>query len=161
MSRTPSPTELFLAHDLPTEPSSEERQFANGQLARGAWLTPVRFLIATGIGVVATLAWQSYSGVAKETTAAAKEMSPDLETMRLSIDALATGITSNQTHMMRSIDQVAASQEQMTREILKLQEIEERVLAKSLDHPLQSASAAKPVWRPSQAPTTLIHAKSP
>jgi hypothetical protein len=91
MSATPSPTRLFLAEALSTDPLSEEApyihpadqenaEFANGQSssATRAWLTFVGFLIATGVGIVAGLAWKSYGGAAKETIARAtslKEMS--------------------------------------------------------------------------------------
>jgi hypothetical protein len=53
-------------------------------------------------------------------------------------DALATSTTTNQAHMMHGIDQLAAGQEQLTREIAKLQEIEQHVRSKNSDHPLQS-----------------------
>jgi uncharacterized protein HemX len=168
MSATLSPTQLFLADELSAEPSSEEALYIhqadleNGQGQpppdKRTWLTVVHFLIAAGIGLVAALAWQSHGDAAKETIAPVREISPDLETMRQSIDALTTSTATNQAHMMRSIDQLAASQEQITREIAKLQEIEQNVLSKNSDHPLQPAP--KPV-RPSQAPTVLTHAKSP
>jgi hypothetical protein len=169
MNTTPSPTQLFLADELSAERSSEEALYIhpadleNRQFTKRAWLTVVRLLIAAGIGVVGTFAWQSYGDAAKGTIAPAKEMSPDLEAMRLSIDALATSTATNQAQMMRSIDQLAAGQEQITREIAKLQESEQLVLSKNSDHPLQPAPAPvpKPVRRPSQAPTTLSHAKSP
>jgi hypothetical protein len=63
--------------------------------------------------------------------------------------------------MMHSIDQLAAGQEEITREIAKLQEIEQNILSKGSDHPLHLASApmSKPVLRPSLAPSALTHAK--
>jgi hypothetical protein len=160
MSAMPSPTQLFLANELSTESSDEEESFIhsahleNGQFTKQAWLTVIRILVPVCIGVIAAFAWQSYGDAAKGTIAPAKEMSPDLETMRLSIDALTTSTATNQAQMMRSIDQLAAGQEQITREIAKLREIEQSVQA-------APAPVQKPVLRPSQAPTALTHAKSP
>jgi hypothetical protein len=177
MSATPCQTQLFLADALATEPSSEEApyihaadpengQFTNDHPSAGKriWLTLVFFLITAGIGIVTALAWKSYDGVAKETiepTASLKEISFDLMAMRLSIDALATSTATDQVHLMRSIDKLAASQEQITREIVKLQEIEQNVTSKNSDHSSQTASAPKPVLRSSQIPAALTPAKSP
>jgi hypothetical protein len=174
MNATPSPTQLFLADALSTDPLSEEApyiqpaelensEFANRQPSRGkrTWLTFVGFLIAAGIGAVAALAWKSYGDVAKDTigpTPSLKEMSFDLEVMRQSIDALATSTATNQAQMMHSIDQLAAGQEHMTREITEMQTVERYILDK-ISTP--TAAMAKPALRPSQAPTAVNPAKSP
>jgi uncharacterized protein HemX len=170
MTATPSPTELFLADALATEPPSEEAFYihpadlenTNGQPSPGkrAWLTVVYLFIAAGIGAVATLAWHAHGNATREAVAPAKQISPDLEVMRQSIDALATSTATNQERMMRSIDQLASGQEQMTREITKLQEIEQSVLSKSSDQLSQPPASPmrKPVLRPSQAPPGLTPA---
>jgi hypothetical protein len=177
MSATPSPTQLFLADASATEPSSEEAlyatdpendQFTNDYPSAGkrVWFTLVCCLITAGIGIGTTLAWKSYGGLTTETiepTASFKEISPDLLAVRLSIDALATSVGTNQAHMMRSIDKLAASQEQITREIVKLREIEQNVLSKNSEPPAQPATppARKPVPRSSQAPIAPIPARNP
>jgi hypothetical protein len=174
MNSTPSPTQLFLADALSTEPLSEEAhylhpgdrkngEFASGQPSSGklVWLTLVGFLVSAGIGTVAALAWKSHGDVAKETIAPAaslKEMSFDLEVMRQSIDALATSTAANQAQMMRSIDQLAAGQEQMTRQITEMQTVERYILDK-ISTP--TAAMPKPAQRPSQVPTAVNPAKSP
>jgi hypothetical protein len=174
MSATPSPTQQFLADALSTEPLSEEApyihpadlengEFTNGQPSSGkrAWLTFVGFLIAAGIGMVAALAWKSDGDAAKETIAPAaslKEISPDLEVIRQSIDALATSTATNQAQMMRSIDQLAAGQGHMTREITEMQTVERYILDK-ISTP--TAAVPKPALRPSQALTAVNPAKSP
>jgi hypothetical protein len=166
MSVTPSPTQLFLADALSTEPLSEEAPYIqpadleNGELANGrpsagkrTWLTFVGFLIAAGVGTVAALAWKPHGDVAKETigsTTSLKEMSFDLELMRQSIDALATSTATNQAQMMRSIDQLAAGREHMTREITEMQTVERYILDK-ISTP--TAAMPKPALRRSQAPT--------
>jgi uncharacterized protein HemX len=174
MSATPSPTQLFLADALSTEPLREEApyihpadlengEFTNGQPSAGkrTILTTVGFLVAASVGIVAALAWKSHGDVAKETIAPAaslKEISPDLEVMRQSIDALATSTATNQAQMMRSIDQLAAGQEHMTHEITEMQAVERYILDK-ISTP--TAAMPKPALRSSQAPTAVNPAKSP
>jgi len=124
-------------------------------------------LIMFCIGVVATLAWHSYGDAAREMIAssfsrlgwlapqaapvaqntpdviaptASATPSPDqqqLNAMSLALDAV-----------RQSVDRIAASQEQMTREITKLQAIEQYILHKNSEPP-----EPKPVPRPSQART--------
>jgi uncharacterized protein HemX len=174
MSATPSPTQLFLADALSTEPFHEEApyihpagpengEFTNGQPSAGkrAFRTFVAFVVAAGVGLVAALAWKPHGDVAKETIAPAaslKEISPDLEVMRQSIDALATSTATNQAQMMRSIDQLAAGQEHMTREITEMQAVERYILDK-ISTP--TAAMSKPALRSSQTPTPVNPAKSP
>jgi hypothetical protein len=173
MSTTPSPTQLFLADALSTEPLSEDThyihpadlengEFANGQPSPGkrAWLTFVGFLIAAGVGIVAALVWESHGDVAKETIAAAslKEISPALEVMRQNLNTLATSTATNQAQMMRSIDQLAAGQEHMTREITEMQTVEQYILDK-ISTPM--AAMPKAALRPSQGATAVNPGKSP
>jgi hypothetical protein len=89
----------------------------------------------------------------------------DLDALRQSIDKIATGIATVQEQMSRSADriaaeqiannvaQLAAGQEQMIREITKLQAVEQYVLYKSAEPPPRaSAPMRSPVLRSSQAP---------
>jgi hypothetical protein len=85
-------------------------------------------------------------------------MSFDFEVMRQSIDALATSAATNQAQMTPSIDQLAAGQEHMTREITEMQTVERCILDK-ISTPM--AAMLKPALRPSRAPTTVNPAKSP
>jgi hypothetical protein len=108
-------------------------------------------------------------------------MSLDLDALRYDIDRIATSIASSQEQMMRSADRIATSQEQMmrsldriatsqeqttgrldqfttdqtqmTREITKLQEIEQSNSSRNSEpsSPPVSGSAPKPVSRPSSA----------
>jgi hypothetical protein len=108
-------------------------------------------------------------------------MSLDLDAVRQSIDRIATTITAiqeqmsrgadpiansivaNQEQIARSVDQLTAGQEQMTREITKLQAVEQYVLYKNADPQPRPAAAPvpKPVLRASQAPTAPTPAKTP
>jgi hypothetical protein len=74
--------------------------------------------------------------------------------MRESIDAFATSTATNQAQMMRSIDQLAAGQAHMTREITKLQAVAQYVLYKNAEPPPRPAPAParKPVPQWTQAP---------
>ena len=107
--------------------------------------------------------------------------SPDLDAVRQSIDRIATSmsaiqeqmsrgadriansIVANQEQIARSVDQLTVGQEQMTREITKLQAVEQYVLYKNADPPPRPAAAPvpKPVLRASQAPTVPTPAKAP
>jgi hypothetical protein len=144
------------------------------------------------IGVAATLAWQSRGDVAREAIASAfprlgwlaPQAAPvaqntpdifvpaasaapspdqpqltalplDLDAVRQSIDQIAAGqeqmtrnverIAASQEQMARTVGQLTAGQEQLTREITKLQAIEQYILYKNSE-----PSAPKPVPRPSQ-----------
>jgi hypothetical protein len=90
----------------------------------------------------------------------------DLDAVRQDIDKIAASIAAIQEQMSHSTDRIAteriarsvaqlmAGQEQMTREITKLQAVEQYVLYKNSEPPLRPAPAParNPVPRPSQAP---------
>jgi ABC-type transporter MlaC component len=75
------------------------------------------------------------------------------EQMSRSADRIANSIVSNQEQIARSVDQLTAGQEQMTREITKLQAVEQYVLYKNAEPPPRSAAAParNQVLRSSQA----------
>jgi methyl-accepting chemotaxis protein len=136
----------------------DHRQNPQPSLAERASRTIARFLIAFYIGIVATLAWQSYSEAARQFIAS---LSPRLgwlapptassdaildpvneitrnvdrivaasqEQMARSVDQLATG----QEEITHTVDQLAASQDQIAREIIKLQAISQYGSTKSSD----------------------------
>jgi hypothetical protein len=79
--------------------------------------------------------------------------------MTRSIDRIAA----SQEEMARSINRLTTGQELMTREITKLQEIAQYALYKNSEPPVQPATppARKPAPRSSQAPTALTPARNP
>jgi hypothetical protein len=108
-------------------------------------------------------------------------MSLDLDTVRQDIDQTATSIASSQQQIARSLDRIATSQEQMTRtveqmmraveqftagqeqmtrEITKLQEIEQSNSSRNSEPSARpaSASAPKPISRPASASKPLSRA---
>ena len=93
----------------------------------------------------------------------ATSMSAIQEQMSRGADRIANSIVANQEQIARSVDQLTVGQEQMTREITKLQAVEQYVLYKNADPPPRPAAAPvpKPVLRASQAPTAPTPAKTP
>ena len=193
--------------------SKTQSEFSADSLPANSWvkrslLALVRFLIALGIGIAATLAWQSYGDAARAMIAKSfprlgwlapqaklvaqsapdaialgapatpfpdQQQSnvtpPDLDAVRQSIDQItsnmatnqeqitrsmdriASRVGANQEQLTRSIDQLAVSQEWLTREITKLEEMEQSIRHRNsepLPPPPRSASASapKPVTRP-------------
>src|SRR5258707_4855576 len=189
MSTMPSHTQPeFFAASLLVKPSVEASasglaKVKNDQLTtsrpslgKRASLAFAYYLIVFSVGVAATLAWQTYGDAARQLIALAASapnqpqlnaISLDLDAVRRSIDGLAiaigTSITPSQEQITHNVDQLAACQEQMTREITKLQAVERYVLYKNSDPPPRPAPAQvpKPAPRPSQAPTVFTPAKNP
>jgi len=122
------------------------------------------YLIAFSVGAATALAWQSYGGAAREMIAPTARsayqqqfnaISLDLNAMRQGIDRIATNLDVNQEQMRRSVDQLAAGQEWITRDFNnKLEAIEHNILDK-ISVPQQRPAPApprNPVQRPSQVP---------
>jgi hypothetical protein len=135
-----------------------------------------RAVITFYVGVAATLAWQSYGGEARETIAswspqlswlapqaATAPTVPDTsEEIARSVDRIVAAnqeeiarsvdriITASQGQIARSVAQLAADQEQMAREIIKLQAISQYGIYKNAEPSPRPASLAapKPVTRP-------------
>jgi len=178
MNTMPSSTQSeFVTASLLVKPSVEavavrpddlkNDQLPNRRLSLGKQ-APLAFaphLITFFIGVAAAVGWQTYGDAARHLIALAASspdqqlnpMPPDLDLLRRSIDALATGITTTQEQIARTVDQLVAGQEQMTHEIAKLQAVEQYVLYKNSDPPQRPAPAQvpKPALRPPQATTAL------
>jgi hypothetical protein len=159
----------------PANPKNDQFPSKRPSLGRRASRAVARFLIIFSIGVGATLAWQSYGDATREMIArssprlgwlavqaapiaqAAPDIiapaepaapSPELRAMSLSLAAV-----------RQSVDQLAAQfaagQEQMTRDITKLEAAEQEILQKISAPPPRPAEAParKPVpLAPSQAP---------
>ena len=148
-------------------------RFGKGQLPSGRpsirrriFRTLTRFSIAVLIGVGATLGWQSYGDAMKENlvvrlptlawllsvstakplivAATPPDPTPRLETLASSLD-----------DMRRSVEQIAAKQEQMAQNIVALQAVEEDIRQKMSSTPPslspQAASVAQP--KPAQSRT--------
>src|SRR5712671_6381008 len=83
----------------------------------------------------------------------ATSMSAIQEQMSRGADPIANSIVANQEQIARSVDQLTAGQEQMTREITKLQAVEQYVLYTNSEPPPRPTPAPMrtPVLRPSQA----------
>ncbi len=180
MSATQSHTQSeFSAASLLVKPSVEaaavrSAELKNDQLPssrpsldKRAPLAFACHLIVFFVGVAATLAWQAYGDAARHLIvpiASAPDQQPlnamslDLDAVRRSIDGLVisigTSISTSQEQTTHSVDQLAAGLEQMTREIAKLQAVEQYVLYKNSDPPPRPApaQARNPISRPSQAP---------
>ncbi len=181
MSSIPSPTqsefspnrraipslELSARHDLKTARVLSESL----SLKRRAPRAICRFLIVFCLGIAATLGWQSYGDAARVIIANSSEQfgwlapapieqasdvtvptavaasSPDIEELK----TMSLGLTI----MRQNVDQLITGQEQMAREITKLQAAEEDVLQKISEPPLKPPAASAPKGTsptPSQAP---------
>jgi hypothetical protein len=169
VSATPSPKRLFLGDSLPLEPSNEETphiDLADADQStdvpmpdKRSWLSFAYFLISVGMGVAATLTWQSYNDAVRETiapAAALKAISADLNAVWQSVDRTANNVAIGQEQMIHSVDQLAAhittGLEQITREITALQTLEQQIFDKVSVEPA-SAMTRKPVPRASRAST--------
>jgi len=116
-----------------------------------------RFLITLCIGVGATLAWQSYGDAAREMIASASprlawlapQAAPVARTAPDAVAQTAPSPDQEQLNAMslslaavrQSVDQLAASQEQMTRDITKLQTATQAILDKISAPPPRPAGA--------------------
>jgi hypothetical protein len=179
----------FVAASLLDKPSAETSavrpaQFKNGQLpAKPSRLGQLgSHLILLLVGVAGTLAWQTYGDATIHMIASAvsspggsssdhaspdqqhfNAMSFDLDAVRQSIDGLATSIATNQERIIHNVEQLTAVQEQITREVAKLQAVGHNDHYGNSDPPMRPAPAPAPksVPRPSQAPAALTPAKTP
>jgi len=159
----------------PANPKNDQFRSKRPSLGRRASRALAHFLITFCIGVGATLAWQSYGGAAREmisrsfpqlgwlaaqaapiaqtapddiASAEPAAPSPELRAMSLGLAAVRQSVD-------QLVAQFAASQEQMTRDITKLEAAEQEILHKISAPPPRPAEAParKPVpLAPSQAP---------
>src|SRR6266481_3741091 len=157
--------------DLQNDRSPKRRQPLGGRVP----LAVARFLITFCVGVAATLAWQSYGDAAREMIANSSpqlswlapqaapvaQSAPDAIAPAASPAAAAdpqplSSVSLDLDAVRQSVDRIAAGQEQMAREINKLQAIEQYMLYKNSEPPSRPAAAPapapRPVPRPAQAP---------
>lgn len=107
---------------------------ARPTLARRIFRTVSRFVIAVLIGVVGTLAWQSYGDVAREMVATKAPtlgwLLSYLPTKSPIAAASPNPAASSLDALRRSVEQLAVRQDQMARYIMTLQAIEEDIRQK-------------------------------
>ena len=179
MSARPKPAQSeFLDDSLPVKLSAEPApirladlkndQLPSGRLSLGnldplgrlGRLEPLAFapyLITFSIGVAVALAWQSYGNATRE-TASLKAISLDRDAVRQSLDRIATSVATSQEQMARrierSIERLAAGQEQITRQINDMQTFEQYVLDKLSTLPPRPTppTVSKPILRSTQVP---------
>ncbi len=132
-----------------------------------------RFLITFCMGVAATLAWQSYGDAAREMIASsapqlgwlAPQVAPVAQTApnmiapaattapspdRQQLNAMSLGLAA----VRQSVDQLAAGQEQITRDITKLRAAEQDILDKI------SAPPPRPAAAPARKPVPLTRPRA-
>jgi hypothetical protein len=156
--------------DTPRLPDLKSGRFPSKRpsLGKRASRALSRFVITFCVGIAATLAWQSYGDAARERIASSSEQlawlapqvapaaqaaprmiappgaaSPDLEQLK----AMSLGLAVVRQSVDQLTAQVAAGQEQMTRDITKLQAAEQDILHKISEPPPRPAAAA-PVHKP-------------
>ena len=132
---------------------------------------PLRFLFAFCIGVAATLAWQSYGDAAREIIASSYPqlgwLAPQAAAAQAAPTTIAAATASLDQHELKAVSlglaavrqrvdqlaaQVAAGQEQMTRDFTaKLHAVEQDILDKISAPQPAAAPARKPVPSPAQA----------
>ncbi len=140
-------------------------------VGRRAFRTLTRFFIAVLIGVGGTLAWQSHGNTVKEMVVAraptlawllsASTTSPALvATSPDPVQQQLTPLAFNLDALRRSVEQLAARQEQMTQNIAKLQAIGEDI-KQTISSPAQPPAAAIPQHKPPQPKAQSSAAPSP
>ena len=164
----------------PVRPTAiENDQFPNGKpsLRKRASRALARFLITFCIGVAATFGWQSYGDAAREMIVNSypqlgwfapqaepiAQNTPDMIALAVraatsvyqqKFDALSLELDTVRQSIDRIATSIAVGQEQMTREITKLQAVEQYVLYKNSEPSPRPAPAParNPVPRSPQAP---------
>jgi hypothetical protein len=148
-------------------PDLENEQLPDRWWRLGKFALLLRYPIAFFVGVTTTLAWQSYGDAARGKIAPPapsayqqqfNAMSLDLDAVRQGVDRIATGLAANQEQMRRSVDQLTAGHEWMTRDFSsKLEAVEHNILDK-IPAPRPPAPR-NPVARPPQTP--MVHSGIP
>jgi hypothetical protein len=141
-------------------------RFGEGQLASGRpsigrriFRTLTRFSIAVLIGVGATLGWQSYGDAAKEMLVAraptlawvlsvSTTKSPVVAATSTDPMQQLAPLTFNLDIVRRSVEQLAAKQEQMAQNIAALQAVEEDIRQKMSSTPPSPAPQAASIPQP-------------
>ena len=164
---------MRLSTDSPHASSVEEAQVATERLSNGRRMFRFpRFALAVLIGVGATLGWQSYGDEAREIIieqvptlasllAVSKMKSPVVATPPELVQQLIP-LTFGLDVMRRSVDQLAAKQEQMAQNIAALQAVDEDVRQKVSSPPASPTQQAASVEQvePPQQKAQAVHSRS-
>jgi len=160
-----------------TDPSYHYR-FGEGQPASGRpsirrrmFRTLVRFSIAVLIGVGATLGWQSYGNEAKEMLVAQVPMLGLLLPVSTPKSLVVAGTSADTTRQLaplastldavrRSVEQLAARQEQMAQNIAALRGVDEDARHKTSSAPSAPAQQAASIPQP-KPPQAKIESRLP
>jgi len=130
-------------------------------IGRRIFRTLARFIIAVLIGIGATLAWQSHGDAAREMVVArAPSLGWLLSVSTTKSPAVAATapdpvqqlepLASNLDVVRRSVEQLAAKQEQMAQNIAALQAVEEDIRQKVSSPPPSQQAAPIPQYKPPQ-----------
>jgi hypothetical protein len=149
--RSPRPSGLKDDHIASDRPSIGRRIFR----------TLTRFFIAVIIGIGATLTWQSHGDAARDMVVARAPLLGWLlsvsTTKSPAVAAAAPGpvqqlepLASNIDAVRRSVEQLAAKQEQMAQNIVTLQAVEEDIRQKVSSPPPSQQAAPIPQYKPPQ-----------
>jgi len=151
-----SPIRSEFSDDWPDEPPRLARRKPASQGF-------TRYLITFGAGLATALAWQSYGDAARQTIADAYPqlawLAPPAAVAQFAPAAIVQPtdfldpqevktISFDLARMSKKVDQLAAAQEQTTREIAKLQAVEQYVFYKNIELPPAPAPAATPIPNP-------------
>jgi hypothetical protein len=161
------PIELSVEASAVRTADLKNERFQNRHPSRGTRPSRAlaRFLITFYVGVAATLAWQSYSDAARQIIArlspqlawlapqaAAAQAAPDpINEITRSVNRIAATIATSQEQITRSVDNLADGQERMTREITRLQAIDQYLLFKN------SEPLPRPAPAPAPKPRLSVH----
>ena len=128
-----------------------------------------RYLVAILIGVAATLAWQSYGDAAKQliaTNAPELGWSPEAKVVPKAPTAASLDPENVQqmardlATLRQTVEQLAASQDQMAREIAKLEVADVEILAKITPMPPPPRPIAAPARKPASSPAPVTPSTS-
>ena len=159
--------------DSPHASSVEKAQVATSASNGRRMFRFPRFSLAVLIGVGATLGWQSYGDEAREIIieqvptlasflAVSKMKSPAAATTSPELAQQLIPLTFNLDVMRRSVDQLAAKQEQMAQNIAALQAVDEDVRQKVSSPPASPTQQAASVEQvePPQQKAQALHSRS-
>jgi hypothetical protein len=158
-----SPRRSEFSDDWPIEPPPA-RPARRKAASRGF----IRSLITFAAGIATAVAWQSYGDAARRIIADAYPqlvwIAPPVAMAQTAPTAIGQAtdfldpqemktISFDLAKMSQKVDQLAAAQEQTTRETTKLQAVEQYVLYKNIEPPPRTAPAAPPPPAPKPLPT--------
>lgn len=159
------PIQSEFSDDWPIEPPSARPARRKPALQRFTG-----YLITFGAGIVTALAWQSYGDPARQIIANAYPQLAWVAPPAALAQTAATTIVPptdfldpqemktmsfDLAKMSQKVDQLAAAQEQTTREITKLQAVEQYVLYKNIETPPRPAPVPAAIPSPNPAPKSL------